>query len=565
MKIGFPIRLKLFLLLSLLTIAVLSTVLIAINNISSKTIREEVISDFSNLQEVFKIQQDSKYKRLIESAILVAENPAFKANVELKDESSVYFSVLEFSNFAETDLIIVTDDIGNTLGWFRRQDLHGTNLSGLEYVSDALEGYYPEYSPEWPSTWAFENELYQVVSIPILKAGDVVIGTLTFGAKFTDTEAEELTLNTEIDISLFLEQDMIATSDSAFRSEDFWPFLLTYPELVDSVTSNLVLSSTLQTDVNDTEMLLAVSPLGTGEKAFFIATVPVAMEFSSLQLLQENLLFIAIAAIFVIILLSIFLGNVFTSPIKKLSEAMGEVSEGKFDVTVQSNTKDEIGFMANRFNEMTIGLKERFALQNYVGTHTLEMIQDTSDGRLQLGGSRQELAILFTDIRGSTAKIEKTDPEDFIQNLNKTLTSQAEAVSQYGGSIDKFVGDSIIALFSGEDALKRAIEASVAMQKDFYGDDKLSNFFKGLGIGVNYGSMVLGNMGASERMDYTVIGPEVNLCARLCSAAESGQILLPKMKVEEHRLAYDFNFKDVEPKSLKGFSNPIDTVEVLYE
>ncbi|RNC85270.1 MAG: HAMP domain-containing protein [Balneola sp.] len=565
MKIGFPIRLKLFLLLSLLTIAVLATVLIAINTISSKTIREEVISDFSNLQEVFKIQQDSKYKRLIESAILVAENSSLKTNVELKDESNVYFNVLEFSNFAETDLIIVTDDIGNTLGWFRRQDLHGTNLSSLEYVSEALEGYYPEYNPEWPSIWAFENELYQVVSVPILNVEDIVIGTLTFGAKFTDTEAEELKLNTEIDISLFLEQDLIATSDSSFRSEHFWPFLLSYPELVDSVTSNLVLSSTLQTDVNDTEMLLAVSPLGTGENAFFIATVPVAMEFSSLQLLQENVLIIALVAFLIIILLSIFLGNLFTSPIKNLSEAMAEVSEGKFDVTVQSKTKDEIGFMANRFNEMTVGLKERFALQNYVGTHTLEMINKTSDGRLELGGSRQELAILFTDIRGSTAKIEKTDPEDFIQNLNKTLTSQADAVTAYGGSIDKFVGDSIIALFSGEDALKCAIKASLTMQKDFYKDETLSSFFKGLGIGVNFGSMVLGNMGASERMDYTVIGPEVNLCARLCSAAESGQILLPKMKIEEHGLTREFNFKDVEPKSLKGFTNPIETVEVLYE
>lgn len=565
MKIKFPIQLKLFFLLSGLTIAVLTTVLIAVSTVSSKTIKDDVYLDFAQLQEIFKKQQALRYQRILDSAFLVAENPAFKANVELKDENSVYFSVLEFANFATTDVIIITDEIGDVIAWYGRQDLHGTNIISEKTIAEALEGYYPEYEPEWPNLWSFEGEVYQTVSVPILKNNDIVIGSLTFGTRFTTVEAEELKSISGIDISLFLESDLVASSDESRISEDYWPFLLDHPGIIDSVLTNLVLTSTMKANLAGTDVLLSVSPLGVGEKAFIIATVPESIEFAGLAQIQQNLLLISAISIILIIALSVILGRIFSEPVKKLSGAMAEVSNGKFDVSVDTKTHDEIGVMAHQFNDMVIGLKERFALENYVGSHTLEMIKDTTQGKMELGGSRQELAILFTDIRGSTAKIEKTSPEDFINNLNKTLTSQAQATQRYNGSIDKFVGDSIIALFSGKNALEMAVRASIEMQREFYSDKELSGFFKGLGIGVNYGSMVLGNMGADDRMDYTVIGPEVNLCARLCSAAESGQILLPKNKVVEHFLSTIFNFREVDAKTLKGFSNPIETLEVVYD
>ena len=98
-----------------------------------------------------------------------------------------------------------------------------------------------------------------------------------------------------------------------------------------------------------------------------------------------------------------------------------------------------------------------------------------------------------------------------------------------------------------------------------YTDEEVNKFFDGLGIGINYGPMVLGNMGANERMDYTVIGPEVNLCARLCAVADSGQILIPVKRVTEMDLEAKFEFRPVESKALKGFENEIEIVEVLYE
>ncbi len=149
--------------------------------------------------------------------------------------------------------------------------------------------------------------------------------------------------------------------------------------------------------------------------------------------------------------------------------------------------------------------------------------------------------------------------------LNETLGAQSQIVLQNNGSIDKFVGDSVIALFSGDDAVERAISAAIGIQRDFRNNKRINSYFEGIGVGVNHGPMLLGNMGANERLDYTVIGSEVNLCARLCSEAKVGQILITKKLADSFNLAAYHSLEDVNAKDLKGFSNRIDIVEVNYE
>ena len=134
------------------------------------------------------------------------------------------------------------------------------------------------------------------------------------------------------------------------------------------------------------------------------------------------------------------------------------------------------------------------------------------------------------------------------------------------GSIDKYVGDSVIALFAGVDSLKAAIISAIEIQKDFKSDSELNEFFDGIGIGINYGKVILGNMGAKERMDYTVIGSEVNLCARLCSSAKNNQILIPKDLISQYSHEIEgLSFREVGAQDLKGFKGSVVVSEVLYE
>lgn len=555
---------KLIILLIGLTLIVLVTVLTAVNNTFSKTLNEDIVLDFSQLQGFFKQQQTLQYDRLVESSYLISENSTYKANVELNDPASVNFTVNEFALFIKTDLFVVTNNDGEVLAWLNNQERAGSNISSRRSVQNALNGIEPPINIEWPRLWAVDGELFQIVTIPIY-AGNTIIGTTTLGTKFQDSEARLLKQNTPLDVIMFLDENPIAYSNVDENMTIYSLFVNSKKELVDSLTSNLEISTPFRANLNDKEVLAFISPLGTEERAYYLAYVPVDVQFQILGTIQQNILLIAASSFLVIVPIAFIIAGAFSGPIQRLTKAMLKVREGDLDVEVQSNSHDEVGILTKTFNEMIQGLRERFALTKYVGDHTLKMIQEKQTVDLDEKASFQELAILFTDIRGSTSKISTSTPEEFLEKLNKTLGKQADTVLLHKGSIDKYVGDSLIALFAGVDSLKAAINAAIEIQKDFKSDNELNEFFDGIGIGINYGKVILGNMGAKERMDYTVIGSEVNLCARLCSAAQDGQILIPKELISQYSHEIEgLSFRGIGTQELKGFKDSIEVSEVLY-
>ena len=150
-----------------------------------------------------------------------------------------------------------------------------------------------------------------------------------------------------------------------------------------------------------------------------------------------------------------------------------------------------------------------------------------------------------------------------IQMLNRYLGYQAELVTKHYGSVDKFVGDEMVALFFGDDAISRALDCAVEIQQMSKKHQETDVDKIKVGVGINYGPVILGNMGAKERMDYTVIGATVNLGARLCASAEPGKILIRKDLVDGFDQPYKFG--ESKMMSFKGFSNEIEITEVLSD
>ena len=140
---------KLIILLIGLTLIVLVTVLTAVNNTFSKTLNEDIVLDFSQLQGFFKQQQTLQYDRLVESSYLISENSTYKANVELNDPASVNFTVNEFALFIKTDLFVVTNNDGEVLAWLNNQERAGSNISSRRSVQNALNGIEPPLNIEW--------------------------------------------------------------------------------------------------------------------------------------------------------------------------------------------------------------------------------------------------------------------------------------------------------------------------------------------------------------------------------------------------------------------------------
>jgi adenylate cyclase len=178
-------------------------------------------------------------------------------------------------------------------------------------------------------------------------------------------------------------------------------------------------------------------------------------------------------------------------------------------------------------------LREKCHLQKFVSRQTIDAVRKSTLEGVKLGGERKIATVFFSDIRGFTSYSENVEPERVVTMLNKCLATQAQIVKECTGDIDKYVGDELVAVFEGPDMVKNAVRAAIRVQNAMH--ETLHIEVKediSVGIGINTGEMIMGAMGSKERMNCTVIGDNVNLAARLCSAAKPGQILLAQSSTE---------------------------------
>lgn len=174
--------------------------------------------------------------------------------------------------------------------------------------------------------------------------------------------------------------------------------------------------------------------------------------------------------------------------------------------------------------------------KQYMAPQIVEEISKKKDFKVELGGEKRHIAVLFVDIRGFTTMSEALRPEEVVEILNEYLSLTTESIFKNSGTLDKFVGDATMAVFNApldlDDYIYRAVKTAWDMKA---GSDVLAKKFEArfgksvaFGIGVNCGDAVVGNIGCEFRMDYTAIGDTVNTAARLESNAKRGQILISK-------------------------------------
>lgn len=186
--------------------------------------------------------------------------------------------------------------------------------------------------------------------------------------------------------------------------------------------------------------------------------------------------------------------------------------------------------------------------------------------RLNLGGERGLITTLFADIRGYTHFSEASDPVELVNVLNTYLAAAADSVLEQGGTIDKFMGDAIMAWFNApvaqEDHAERAVLAAVALQervRALHGELP-KGYHLMFGIGIHTGEALLGLVGSRQRLDYTAVGDSVNTAKRLQEAAKEGQILVSRDLAD--RLDPAIGLRRLEPIRAEGITQPIQVFEV---
>tara|TARA_R110002126_G_scaffold89328_1_gene213523 strand:+ start:1021 stop:2787 length:1767 start_codon:yes stop_codon:yes gene_type:complete len=206
-------------------------------------------------------------------------------------------------------------------------------------------------------------------------------------------------------------------------------------------------------------------------------------------------------------------------------------------------------------------IKKQF--EHYLDPRQVKQLQKNPD-LLKLGGEKRYATFLFTDVRGFTSMSERLEPEEVTYIMNKALTAQQKAVQKHGGMVDKYIGDAMMAIFNAPLDLdfheNKAIDCALDIQKNME-DLNIEMAEKNLppvaiGIGINTGYAVIGNMGSESRFDYTAIGDAVNTGARLESGTKDAGVDL--LIGYNTAIKSDYRLRLLEPLKVKGKDKPLE-------
>jgi class 3 adenylate cyclase len=198
--------------------------------------------------------------------------------------------------------------------------------------------------------------------------------------------------------------------------------------------------------------------------------------------------------------------------------------------------------------------RARRMMQRYLSPRVATIAEEYSETGKVPPAEEREVAICFTDIRGFTARSETMDPVHLFDSLSGHLRRQVETVYRFGGYVDKFSGDGLMAVFDGRGMVRKCCECALLIMKETVKNHDAGETFP-IGIGIHVGKVVIGNIGSPEHLDYSAVGPTVNLAARLCGYASPETIIVSGAIQQAMKESTNMQFmdeRDVEIRGVKG-------------
>ncbi|MFA5110415.1 MAG: adenylate/guanylate cyclase domain-containing protein, partial [Desulfobaccales bacterium] len=274
----------------------------------------------------------------------------------------------------------------------------------------------------------------------------------------------------------------------------------------------------------------------------------------------------------------LWFASLLSRPIRRLRDGVQQVGEGNFAVAVPERGVREVADLAHSFNELGQQLTEYIEKRDFIrdtfGRYvTQEVVTKLLEGEkaLEMGGETREVSLIMSDLRGFTAIIADMDPEQVITFLNRYLSKMIEVLLDHRAIIDEILGDGILAFFGAPEALEdhpvRAVACALKMQTAM-DEINAANAADGLpiltmGIGVNTGAVVVGNIGSERRTKYSVVGSDVNFASRMEGFALAGQVLISAATYSRVKdLVEVGNVVQVEMKGVPGRATLYDILAI---
>ena len=295
--------------------------------------------------------------------------------------------------------------------------------------------------------------------------------------------------------------------------------------------------------------------------------------YSTLDEIGSTMIAPLVVTVVLAVILAAILGRSVTRPLESLRSQIERIGAGDFNVQIPAGMSGEFKGMAAAIAAMATGLRERDtikrAFSGYISRQVLETIMEKGEIPA-IKGERRRITVLFADIRGFTAIAEGMTPEAVVEMLREFFDRMVEILMRHKGTIDKFLGDGMMVIFGAplDDPYQEqnAVMAAVEMQQELrnLGSQWEANGRRPvkMGIGINSGAAIVGNIGTEDRMEYTAIGDTVNLASRLESASKD---LGVEIVVSEHTYTAIrplFQWKPAGTITVRGRTEPVRAYSV---
>ena len=492
--------------------------------LNNKLLEIESLIDITEIIDTQEGIKENLFQNILVTIISILN--ASKGMILLKDEKSGFFSVISQFN-------ILGEELPKKIVRITRGILKDLNNDKRSKIIDETQNYE-----------LLKSSKKNCVVSPIISTG-IIEGVILL---FDKESRNGLVRFTQQDLRLF--DSLVKKLSLAYDNIRLIDSLKTSNKLVENIMSSI------------TTGIIMINVLG--EIEFVNNSAKKIFDFSEEDALNNHYLMI-------------FQNNSSLIELLEKSETLDEILyETNFKIKDEKDTSKEINLTLSpvynednqrsgivfSFEDLSGINKVKSTFKKYVSENIVdELLQNETS--LELGGSQNEVCVLFCDIRGFTSLSENMKPSDVVYLLNSYFEAMIEVVFANNGTLDKIIGDELMVLYGvplkSENDCQSAVNSAKEMLKalEKFNQENIKHNLPKLevGIGVNYGRVVSGNIGSERQMNYTVIGDSVNLAARLCSHARPGEIVISESVFQ--RLNDDEGFIEKASIKVKGKANLI--------
>lgn len=551
--------------LVVLLLVVLGTVFFSVNRSTYDNTRAVIDDNLEVGRDVFReliAEQESNFKVTFRALV---SDFAFRQVYDTRDYNTILTAAENLLTRTEeiADMLMVVDYdylmVADTL----RLHPPETDFPWIYLLEDAEDD--PRY--ETSSFILIDNIAYHIVAVPILTP--LVDGWIIVGQRLDTDYVASLKEIISSDVSI-LELDAQGNGR---------PLTTTLPENqaaevgMEFNVYSAGAQGTGMLDLAGDDFVSLTSPLVQRPELNLVALIQQSLPeaLAPYRQLEQRLIILFALGLSLSLFMALFLGRSVSKPVLSLVQRVRKIEQGDYSTGSSSRRRDEIGHLENSVDNMATGLAEKEQVRDLLGkVVSREIAEELMKGDVELGGETRTVTILFSDIRDFTSLCEGHAPGKILEMLNLYLSEVSTAIEANKGVVDKYIGDAVMALFgapiASNDDVSNALSAALGMKQKV---DQLNNssMVAGMpamktGIGLHTGEVVAGNLGSSNRMNYTVIGDAVNLASRLeALTKEYGVDIL----VSENTMqaGVEFEYRELDMVRVKGKEKPVRIFELL--